>query len=150
MPCDEVRTALDAFGVCTETEEGSRVATHCVYPSFDPVHVFVVRYGDGFRVHDGGGALRAAWLHGREEANIRRMIAKQAVRFQVRVLDDAIVADAPSAEWLTSAILSVANASAWAAHAICVVLGLDFPQGKKGGPRRGPKLADSVRGLRRQ
>jgi hypothetical protein len=117
MSCDEVRSALSTFDVCTETEEGSRVATHCLYPSFDPVNVFVVRFGDGFRVHDGGGALQSAWLHGRDEALIRRTLAKQAARYQVHIVDDVLIADVPSADWLTSAILAVANASAAAAHA---------------------------------
>jgi hypothetical protein len=103
--------------VCTETEEGSRVTTHCLYPSFDPVNVFVVRFGDGFRVHDGGGALQSAWLHGRDEVLIRRTLAKQAARYQVHIVDDVLVADVPSTDWLTPAILAVANASAAAAHA---------------------------------
>lgn len=115
--CDDIKAALSAFEVCTETEEGSRVTTHCLYPSFDPVNIFVVRFGDGFRVHDGGGAVRAAWTHGREESLINRMLSKQAVRYQIKVLDNALVADAPSIEWLAAAILAVANASAAAAHA---------------------------------
>jgi hypothetical protein len=116
MACEDVRAALSAFDACTETEEGARVATHCLYPSFDPVNVFVARFGDGFRVHDGGGAVQSAWLHGRDDSLIRRTLAKQAARYQVKVINDALVADAPSAEWLTAAILAVANASAAAAH----------------------------------
>jgi hypothetical protein len=93
------------------------VATHCLYPSFDPVNVFVVRFGDGFRVHDGGGAIRSAWLHGRDASLIGRMLSKQALRYQISVVGDALVAEAPNVEWLGSAILAVANASAAAAHA---------------------------------
>jgi hypothetical protein len=117
MSCDSIKAALAAFSSCTETQEGSRVATHCLYPSFDPVHVFVVRFGGGFRVHDGGGAARAAWVHGRDDNLIGRMLTKQAIRYQVAVVGDALVADAPNAEWLGAAILAVANASAAAAHA---------------------------------
>jgi len=114
--CDDIRAALAAFEVCTVTDEGSRVATHCLYPSFEPVNVFVVRFGSGFRVHDGGGAARSAWTHGRDEGLINRMLSKQAKRYQIAVNNDALVADAPSVEWLAAAILSVANASAAAAH----------------------------------
>lgn len=117
MACEDVRAALSAFDVCTETEHGSRVATHCLYPSFDPVYVFVVRFGDGFRVHDGGGAMQSAWMHGRDESLIRRTMTKQAARYQVQIIDDSLVVDVPNAEWLTPAILAVANASAAAAHA---------------------------------
>jgi hypothetical protein len=115
--CDDIKAALSAFEVCTETEQGSRVTTHCLYPSFDPVNVFVVRFGDGFRVHDGGGAVRSAWTHGRDNNLISRMLTKQAERYEIMVVDDALVADAPSIDWLGSAILAVANASAAAAHA---------------------------------
>jgi hypothetical protein len=117
MSCDDIQTALAAFHSCSETDEGSRVSTHCLYPSFEPVNVFVVRIGDGFRVHDGGGATRSAWIHGRDESLISRMLNKQALRYQISVVGDALVADAPNLEWLGSAILAVANASAAAAHA---------------------------------
>ena len=117
MSCDDVKAALAAFDVCTETEEGSRVTTHCLYPSFDPVKVFVVGFGDGFKVHDGGGAARSAWTHGRDAALIGRMLSRQALRYRIEVKGEALTASVPSAEWLTSAILAVANASAAAAHA---------------------------------
>jgi hypothetical protein len=115
--CDDIRAALSGFEICTETEHGSRVTTHCVYPSFEPVDVFVVRFGDGFRVHDGGGAVRSGWTHGRDNLLISRMLSKQATKYQIKVSDDALVADTPSADWLASAIMAVANASAAAAHA---------------------------------
>jgi hypothetical protein len=115
--CEDIRLALSAFEVCTETEQGSRVTTHCLYPSFEPVNVFVVRFGGGFRVHDGGGAVRSAWTHGREESLVARMLTKQALRYEIKVVDDSLVAEVPSVDWLASAILAVANASAAAAHA---------------------------------
>jgi hypothetical protein len=117
MSCDDIRTALGKFGGCVETEHGSRITTHCLYPSFESVDVFVGRYGDGFKVHDGGGAVRSAWIHGRDEPLIRRMLHRYADRYQIKVSDDALVADVPNIEWLTIAILSVANASASVAHA---------------------------------
>lgn len=118
MSCNDVQAALAGFGACTETEQGSRITTHCLYPSFDPVNVFVVRFGDGFRVHDAGGAFHSSWLHGRDESLIRRMMNRYAGRFQVTVAEDSLVAKATDVEWLTSAILAVANASAATAHAV--------------------------------
>ncbi|WP_316184253.1 hypothetical protein [Bradyrhizobium sp. SZCCHNRI1003] len=115
--CDEITAALSLYEVCSETEQGTRITTHCLYPSFEPVSVFVVRFGDGFRVHDGGGAVRSAWTHGRDEAAVGRLLSRQAQKYQIKVSDDALVAEAPNAEWLASAILAVANASAATAHA---------------------------------
>ncbi|MBR0974903.1 hypothetical protein [Bradyrhizobium japonicum] len=115
--CDDIRAALAAFEVCTETEHGSRVTTHCLYPSFDPVNVFVARFGGGFRVHDGGGAARSAWTHGRDENLISRMLTKQAQLYRLKISNDSLTAEVQSVDWLGSAILAVANASAAAAHA---------------------------------
>ena len=66
-------------------------------------------------VHDGGGAKASAWEHGRDDGLIKKTINREALRFRLKVEDDTFVADAISAEWLQSAILSVANASAIAA-----------------------------------
>ncbi|ODA66852.1 hypothetical protein A7A08_02149 [Methyloligella halotolerans] len=117
MSCKDARTALEALQSCTETDFGSRVATHCLYPSFEQVDVFVVRYGDGYRVHDGGGALRVAWLHGRDESLINRAAAKQASKYRIQFKNGVLEVNAANAEWLPSAVLAVANASAAAAHA---------------------------------
>lgn len=117
MICEDVRAALGAGEVCVESDAGARVVTHCLYPSFTPVSVFVTKLGDGYRVSDGSGAIRAAWAHGRDEKLIERILAREASRFHLKVSSGALVADAPSIEWLRAAILAVANASAAAAHA---------------------------------
>jgi hypothetical protein len=119
MTCQDIRAALEPYGECTETENGSRLRTHCLYPSFEPVHIFVVRFGDGFKIHDGGGAYRSAWDHGREAAMARRAISRQAIAFGISVgADESLVADVQTKEWLLSGILAVANASASAAHTV--------------------------------
>jgi hypothetical protein len=116
MSCDDIRAALSEFDVCEETTEGSRFTTHCLYPSFEPVFVYVAKIGDGFKVHDGRGAFNSAWLHGRDEAAINRALTAECKRFRLKIAGDALVADVPSADWLVSGILSVANASAAAAN----------------------------------
>jgi hypothetical protein len=116
--CEDVQAALGPLQVCVETPDGARVATQCLYPSFDPVTVFVARVGEIYRVHDGGGAERAAWTHGRDEQLIRRMLARHAARHHIKVVDGMLEAEAPGPEWLLSAMLAVANASANAANAI--------------------------------
>ncbi|MEP0321610.1 hypothetical protein [Bauldia litoralis] len=117
MDCRSIKDALARFHDVVDTVDGCRVLTHCLYPSFDPVEVYVVRLGDGFRVHDGGGAERAAWTHGRTDNLIGKMMRRHATRYNLAVRDGAIVGEAPSIEWVASAILSVANASAAAAVA---------------------------------
>jgi hypothetical protein len=110
--CEDLRVALGSSTLYVETDDGARVTTHCLYPSFEPVTVFVVRMGELYRVHDGGGAERAAWTHGRDEHLIGRMLARHAARYQLKVVDGVLLADAQSLEWLHSAVLAVANASA--------------------------------------
>ena len=118
MLCKDVQAALGPLQTCVETSDGARVTTQCLYPSFDPVSVFVARIGDVYRVHDGGGAERAAWTHGRDEQQIRRVLTRHAARYHIKVIDGVLEAEAPGGEWLLSAILAVANASANAANAI--------------------------------
>lgn len=117
MTCSDIRKALSDFGTCVETEDGARIHTHCLYPSFDPVKIFVVGFGEGFIVHDGAGAFRSAWDHATDDWIIRRAMTRQANKYRVAVDENALSVTIPSAEWLRSAILSVANASASAAHA---------------------------------
>jgi hypothetical protein len=117
MSCDDVTAALAAFNTCLETPDGSRVTTHCVYPSFDPVHVYVGRFGDGFQVHDGGGAHRVSWAHGRDEAVVAKALKRWAIRYRLTIADNSSLhCVVQNASWLTSAILAVANASAGAAN----------------------------------
>ena len=114
MICDDIRIALSEGEVCEETDDrGARIFTHCLYPSFEPVAVYVARKGDGYVVTDGGGASASAYLHGREE--LGKVLLRECARFGVDCKEDTVVADVVSADWLRAAILAVANASAAAA-----------------------------------
>lgn len=116
MICDDIRAALAEGDVCDETDDrGARIVTHCLYPSFEPVEVYVSHFGDGYRVTDGGGAAVAAFLHGRDE--LGKVLARECARFGVDCTADTVVAEAPNLEWLRAAILAVSNASAAAAGA---------------------------------
>lgn len=114
--CDHIHEALAELQICEETAAGSRITTHCLYPSFDPVSVYIVGYGEGFKVHDDRGAFKSAWSHGRDERAIRTALLKSAAKFRATVMEDTIFAEALSKDWLLPAILSVANASSMAAH----------------------------------
>ena len=116
MICEDVRAAMSLGDSCEETEAGARILTHCLYPSFEPVAVFVSRLGDGYHVTDAGGGVRCAWENGRDEPLSNRLLAKEAAKYHLEVSGHALTAAAPSAEWLRAAILAVANASAAAAH----------------------------------
>lgn len=119
MSCDDVLAAMAQFNLCVETQDGSRVVTHCMYPSFDPVHVYVARFGEGFKVHDGAGAHRSAWSHGREEAVVAKALKRWSTRYSLTILDNsALSCTVKDASWLTGAILAVANASAGAANEV--------------------------------
>lgn len=116
MTCDDLRKAMADFELCEQTPQGARIATHCLYPSFEHVRVFVAKIGDGFTVHDGDGAYNTAWLHGRDAELIGKSLSEAAHRFDIYVAGKAITARVSSIDWLTSGILSVSNASAMAAH----------------------------------
>lgn len=117
MRCEQLKKLLTGFPQCVETEQGTRFTTQCLYPSFDPVEIFVVKYGDGYRVHDGGGAARSAYDHGRDVALAHRMLERFAASYHLQVIENSLIAEAKDEEWLLPAILAVANASSSAAHA---------------------------------
>ncbi len=116
MICESIRKALSDFNACEDTLDGARVATHCLYPSFETVQVYVVKMGDGYKVHDGAGAYRSAWGHGRDEGVISRALSAEASRFHLGCFNDSLISAEVPEEWLQSVILSVANASSFAAN----------------------------------
>lgn len=114
--CNDIMEALSRGNVCEQTTSGWKVTTHCLYPSFDRVDVFVTPFGDGFLVTDGGGAAAAAWEHGRD--GIDRCLAQASAKFGVTARKGGVIeARADSIDWLRAAILGVANASSSAAEA---------------------------------
>jgi hypothetical protein len=117
MLCDEVRAILSAGDRCEETAHGARVVTHCLYPSFDPVEVFISKWGAGYRVTDAGGAVGAALRHGRDDQAAAAALKKAAHRHGLTLTDGVLSVEAPSADWLWAAVAGVANASAEAAKA---------------------------------
>ena len=115
MSCDAIRLAMADFDACEPTLDGSRIATHCLYPSFESVHVYVVKEGETFVVHDGKGAFNSAWGHARDDKLITAAVDKEAHRFHLRNDNNRLVVSDVPGDWLRSAILAVANASAAAA-----------------------------------
>lgn len=118
LRCEDVGAAFEGVPACENTDQGLRLITQCLYPSFDPVVIYVVRphAGEGkLIVHDGGGAARSTWIHGREQQAATKAINQQAAIHHLSVVNETLRAEIDSEEWLSSAILAVANASAAAA-----------------------------------
>lgn len=76
------------------------MATRCLHPSFEPVHVYIVGHGEGFIVHDDGGAAGTAWDHGVDRADMRKFLDVAADAFDCDVSDNQIRADVVSKDWL--------------------------------------------------
>jgi hypothetical protein len=112
MICETIKEALWKFHQCEDTQDGARILTTCLYPSFEPVNIFIVKVGDGYLVHDGGEARCIAWGHGRDHHLTDRQLANQAVRFGIEYENGQLTAKVQSIDWLESAILSVSNAAA--------------------------------------
>lgn len=118
LDCAYINNTLSEFGSCEKTEHGWRVTTHCLYPSFEQVSVFVRGYGDGFVITDAGGAITNVWHHGIDHSHAQRAMIKAAESFGCEYLRKEISLSVKTDEWLYSGIVSVANASSEAARAV--------------------------------
>ena len=116
LDCANLTTDLGPFKGCVQTTDGLRVATDCLMPSFEQVHVYIITHGGEYVVHDGSAAARAAWTHGVDHQIVSNDIAAVAQAFSCKAKDNQISLTVASREWLWSAIASVANASAEAAR----------------------------------
>lgn len=112
MNCNDL-AAMAPFPACEETNDGLRIHTDCLYPSADPVYVYVAKLNEGYRVSDGGGALRSITVHGRTWDGY---VDKACRRHFVQVKGGTLIAEPRSDDWLRAAIVAVSNASAMVAR----------------------------------
>lgn len=117
MKCDLIVSALSRFQ-CEATEDGARILTHCLYPNFGQVAVYVQTHLDGFLVHDGGAGYDFAYDEGLSATSMKALMREFAAMYGADTDDHRIFARALSPDWLASVVLSVANASAAAATAL--------------------------------
>lgn len=117
LDCNTITTQLGEFGSCEPTSDGLYVTTNCLYPSFEPVGVYVVGHGDGYIVHDNADAARLASMYGVDERTYQRFAALYAREYGCEVSGLQVECGADNENWLWSAIATVANASADAAKA---------------------------------
>lgn len=114
--CDILLASTSSLWACKETSNGARVRTTCVFPSFEPVFVYVARLGDGFVVHDAGETVAVIMAHGQDGDGAKRAIRSECKRYDVEFGERRISLKIDAAEWLETAIVSVANTAASAAR----------------------------------
>ncbi|CAM8624338.1 hypothetical protein MCEREM30_01146 [Paracoccaceae bacterium] len=114
--CKIILESTSSLWACMETTNGARVRTTCVFPSFEPVFVYVAKLGDGFVVHDAGEAMAIIMSHGQAGDAAKRTIRSECKRFDVAFSERRISLKIDAAEWLETAIVAVANTAATAAR----------------------------------
>lgn len=117
MTCDLITAALSDMQ-CEETSEGFRVLTHCLYPNFEQVAVYVQNHLDGFMVHDGGEGFDFAFLEARNPNLLKTYMREFAALYGVDCDGRRIFGRAMTPEWLPNVLLAVANAASAAATAV--------------------------------
>ncbi len=115
--CDTVVSGSADFRSCKESDNGARVRTTCIFPSFEPVFVYVVRFGDGFVVHEAGETMAVILSHGQDGSVASRVIRTECKRFDLTFEGRRISVKIDAPEWLDNAIVAVANTAAMAAYA---------------------------------
>lgn len=115
MDCSNLLAILDRNRVCETSEFGAKIATQCLYPSADPVYAHVAKWGDGFRVTDGGDLLRNVLVHGRDDRALTAGLWEACKRHSLTVEGAMLYADVPNEDWLMAAVLALANGAALAA-----------------------------------
>ena len=99
MICDDLRIrARIPSNLCVETDDGARVTTHCLYPSFEPVDgVHCALWERCIASTMAEAPNGRPGQHGRHEQLIGRIPARHAARYQLKVVvDGVLLADAQS------------------------------------------------------
>ncbi len=115
--CETISFGRAHLWACQETENGARIRTTCVFPSFEPVFVYVAKLGDGFVIHDAGETMANILAHGQEGDTAKRVIRSECKRYDVAFGERRISLRIEALEWLETAIIAVANTAATAARA---------------------------------
>ncbi len=114
--CESIVDSTSGMWTCKETANGARIRTTCVYPSFEPVFVYVAKLGNGFVVHDAGETVAVILAHGVEGKTAKRAIRAECRRYDVAFEERRISLKVETQEWIETAIIAVANTAAAAAR----------------------------------
>lgn len=113
MNCHEIDSLLTRIPRCEPTSQGVRLLTDCLYPSSDPVWIYIEAKSKGYRVSDRGGALQSSLKHG---CTALHSFDTACRKFSVDYREGEFVAEPDDADWLWPAIAAVSNASSMAAR----------------------------------
>ncbi len=116
IDCAQLQGFLKFRYTCEPSSFGLKILTDCLYPSADPVFVHIAATSSGYRVTDGGGIVESVVHHGRNDKALMEGLATASRRHSVRIENGSLYAEVPSADWLPSAVMAVANAAALAAN----------------------------------
>jgi hypothetical protein len=111
MTSEKLLCELAAITKATETSDGLRVSTHCLYPSNGVVTVLVRGGSNEFVITDDGGAIQEISGSGRLPAGADKTLQRLVKPQGLRVKNGVIYSPRVSAAGVASAVLLVANAS---------------------------------------
>ena len=114
--CDSIFASTSSLREYKETEHGVRIRTTCVFPSFEPVFVYVVKLGSGFVVHDAGETMAVILTHGQGGNAASRSIRIECKRYDLAFEKGMISFKVDNDKWLESAIVAVSSSAASAAR----------------------------------
>jgi hypothetical protein len=114
--CEKIFERVPSLLQCVETDNGVRIRTTCLYPSFEPIFMYVVKLGDGYVVHDAGETLSVILAHGQTHKLAKKHINAECKKFGLKAAHRRISVTINAIEWLETAIVSVANAATAASH----------------------------------
>ena len=69
------RASLARLKGCEAMQNGLRIATDCLPPSFEQVHVYVATLRDGTIVNDDCAVAHSAWVYGVDDVTIAKDVA---------------------------------------------------------------------------
>ena len=111
---ETVLASTSALREYKETEHGIRVPTTCVFPSYVSLFVYVEKSPDGFVVHDAGETLATVLAHGQKKGTAKEIIRAECSVHHVTFENETLLLRVNDAEWLETAIVSLASTAALA------------------------------------
>ena len=120
-----------------------RIATACVLPSFEGLHLQVSKIGDSYMVHDCGETLDNILRHGQEPELAKRVIRRMCQIHRLDFNGWRISWECRDPDWISSGILAVATAATASAECALHEEFLRFEQ-EQNEETAGSKLADAV------
>ena len=94
-----------------ETKHGIQIATSCVFPSWDSLHVYVKKSTDGFVVHDAGETAAVIYDSGRKRSVVNKTILDECAVYGTVFENEVLAMKIDDVGLLETAIVSVVSAA---------------------------------------